>query len=77
MPAPRLIGTKKIWDRVELDEALEELPRQLKRVQSMPSSRIKHFNQFVDRHGKERIQYREPGQKKVTLRAPVGSQKFC
>ena len=28
MPAPRLIGTKKIWDRVELDEAFEELPRQ-------------------------------------------------
>ena len=29
MPAPRLIGTKKIWDRVELDEAFEELPREL------------------------------------------------
>ena len=29
MPAPRLIGTKKIWDRVELDEAFEELPRQV------------------------------------------------
>ena len=28
MPAPRLIGTKKIWDRVELDEAFEELPRE-------------------------------------------------
>ena len=28
MPAPRLIGTKKFWDRVELDEAFEELPRQ-------------------------------------------------
>ena len=26
MPAPRLIGTKRIWDRVELDEAFEELP---------------------------------------------------
>lgn len=26
MPAPRLIGTKKVWDRVELDEAFEELP---------------------------------------------------
>ena len=30
MPAPRLIGTKKIWDRVELDEAFEELPREFK-----------------------------------------------
>ena len=29
MPAPRLIGTKKIWDRVELDEAFEELPREV------------------------------------------------
>ena len=29
MPAPRMIGTKKIWDRVELDEAFEELPREL------------------------------------------------
>ena len=28
MPAPRLIGTKRIWDRVELDEAFEELPRE-------------------------------------------------
>ena len=26
MPAPRLIGAKRIWDRVELDEAFEELP---------------------------------------------------
>ncbi len=26
MPAPRLIGIKRIWDRVELDEAFEELP---------------------------------------------------
>jgi len=30
MPAPRMIGTKKIWDRVELDEAFEELPREFK-----------------------------------------------
>ena len=29
MPAPRMIGTKKIWDRVELDEAFEELPREI------------------------------------------------
>ncbi len=29
MPAPRLIGTKKIWDRVELDEAFEALPREV------------------------------------------------
>ena len=29
MPAPRLIGTKRIWDRVELDEAFEELPREI------------------------------------------------
>ena len=29
MPAPRLIGTKKIWDRAELDEAFEELPREV------------------------------------------------
>ena len=29
MPAPRLIGTKRIWDRVELDEAFEELPREV------------------------------------------------
>ena len=42
----------------------------------MPSSRIKYVNQFIDRHGKERIQYREPGKKKVTLRGPVGSPEF-
>ena len=29
MPAPRMIGTKKILDRVELDEAFEELPREV------------------------------------------------
>ena len=29
MPAPRLIGTKRSWDRVELDEAFEELPREV------------------------------------------------
>ena len=29
MPAPRMIGTKKIWDRVELDEAFEILPREV------------------------------------------------
>ena len=29
MPAPRMIGTKKICDRVELDEAFEELPREV------------------------------------------------
>ena len=28
LPALRLIGTKRIWDRVELDEAFEELPRE-------------------------------------------------
>lgn len=27
MPSPRLIGTKKIWDRYELDEYFEGLPR--------------------------------------------------
>ena len=27
MPQPRLIGAKKVWDRVELDEAFEALPR--------------------------------------------------
>ena len=27
MPQPRLIGAKKIWDRVELDESFEALPR--------------------------------------------------
>lgn len=27
MPCPRLIGTKKVWDTVELNEAFEELPR--------------------------------------------------
>ena len=26
---PRMIGTKRIWDRVELDEAFEELPREV------------------------------------------------
>ena len=29
MPAPRLIGTKKILDSAELDEAFEELPREV------------------------------------------------
>ncbi len=27
MPRPRLIGFKKVWDRVELDESFEALPR--------------------------------------------------
>ena len=27
MPQPRLIGTKKVWDRLELDEYFEALPR--------------------------------------------------
>ena len=27
MPQPRLIGAKKVWDRLELDEAFEALPR--------------------------------------------------
>ena len=43
----------------------------------MPSTaKVKYINQFVDRHGKVRIQYREPGKKKVTLRGPVGSPEF-
>lgn len=29
MPEPKLIGTRKIWDRHELDAAFEELPREL------------------------------------------------
>ncbi len=27
MPQPRLIGAKKVWDRLELDEFFEALPR--------------------------------------------------
>lgn len=27
MPAPRMIGSKKVWDRLELDESFESLPR--------------------------------------------------
>ncbi|MCW9045093.1 MAG: hypothetical protein OQK35_02065 [Alphaproteobacteria bacterium] len=27
MPAPRLFGNKKVWDRVELDEFFEALPK--------------------------------------------------
>lgn len=27
MPNPRLIGTKKVWDRIELDEFFDALPR--------------------------------------------------
>jgi len=27
MPEPRLFGTKKVWDRVELDEFFEALPK--------------------------------------------------
>ncbi len=27
MPAPRLIDSKKVWDRVELDECFDALPR--------------------------------------------------
>ena len=27
MPQPRLIGTKKVWDRLELDEFFEALPQ--------------------------------------------------
>ena len=29
MPAPRLDRDQEIWDRVELDEAFEELPREV------------------------------------------------
>ena len=42
----------------------------------MPTSRIKYVNQFIDRHGKERLQYRAPGQAKKTLRPPLGSPEF-
>ena len=28
MPKPRMIGTKRVWDRFELDEAFDALPRQ-------------------------------------------------
>jgi len=31
MPRPRLIGVKRVWDRLELDEAFEALPRQEER----------------------------------------------
>lgn len=27
MPTPRLINTRTVWDRVELDQAFEELPK--------------------------------------------------
>ena len=27
MPQPRMIGAKKVWDRLELDEFFEALPR--------------------------------------------------
>ena len=27
MPAPRMIGSKKVWDRFELDECFENLPQ--------------------------------------------------
>jgi len=27
MPGPRKIGAKKVWDRIELDEFFEALPR--------------------------------------------------
>lgn len=27
MPAPRMIGNKKVWDRLELDEFFDSLPR--------------------------------------------------
>ncbi len=27
IPEPRLVGTKKVWDRIELDESFEALPR--------------------------------------------------
>lgn len=27
MPRPRLIGNRRVWDTVELDEKFEELPR--------------------------------------------------
>lgn len=27
MPPPRFIGTKKVWDKIELDEFFDELPR--------------------------------------------------
>jgi len=28
MPKPRLIGNRRVWDTLELDEKFEELPRQ-------------------------------------------------
>ena len=27
MPSPRMIGTKKVWDRIELDDFFESLPK--------------------------------------------------
>ena len=27
MPSPRLIGTKKVWDRIELDDFFDSLPK--------------------------------------------------
>ena len=32
MPQPRLIGAKKVWDRIELDESFDALPRAGERV---------------------------------------------
>jgi len=29
MPKPRLIGNRRVWDTIELDEKFEELPRQM------------------------------------------------
>ena len=40
------------------------------------SIRIKHINRYIDRHGRERIYYREPGKKQVLLRGPLGSAEF-
>ena len=75
MPAPRLIGTKKIWDRVELDEAFEELPRQFEEIQSMPwTASNTLISLSIGTVKKEH--YREPGGR-AALRGPVGSPEFC
>lgn len=44
----------------------------------MVSLEVKHVEQYVDRHGKPRIYYRNKasGEKRVALRGPVGSPEF-
>ena len=50
MPQPRLIGIKKVWDRIELDESFEALPR----------AGEEEINEWDEEYGEARLGHRAP-----------------